>query len=81
MPKLNANLTFLFQDVDFLDRFESAARAGFKGVEYLSPFEYPAEELAGKLQTHGLQQVLFNLPVVVIVTVVAVGLVPLIWGF
>jgi len=62
MPKFNANLTFLFQDADFLDRFERAARAGFKGVEYMGPFDYPAEQLAELLKAHGLEQVLFNLP-------------------
>lgn len=60
MPKLNANLTMLFNEVDFLERFARAARAGFKGVEYLFPYEYPAEQLARLLQEHGLTQVLIN---------------------
>ena len=62
MPKLAANLTMLFNEVDFLDRFEAAAKAGFKGVEYLFPYPYPKEQLAEKLAQHGLIQVLHNLP-------------------
>ena len=46
MPKLAANLTMLFNEVDFLDRFGEAARAGFKGVEFLFPYAYKASELA-----------------------------------
>ena len=44
MPRLCANLGFLFGEVPFLDRFDAAARAGFKGVEFASPYEYPAAE-------------------------------------
>jgi hydroxypyruvate isomerase len=62
MPKLAANLTRLFNEVDFLDRFEAAARAGFTGVEYLFPYAYPKEQLAEKLAQHRLTQVLHNLP-------------------
>lgn len=62
MPKFAANLTMLFQEVSFLDRFELAAKAGFKYVEYLFPYEWAAELLATHLKEHGLQQVLFNLP-------------------
>ena len=62
MPKLAANLTMLFGDVPFLDRFESAARAGFKGIEYLFPYDYPAATLKQKLRDHGFVQVLHNLP-------------------
>jgi len=62
MPKFNANLTMLFNEVDFLDRFEAAAKAGFKGVEYLFPYAYPKEQLAEKLAQHRLTQVLHNLP-------------------
>jgi hydroxypyruvate isomerase len=62
MPKFNANLTMLFNEVDFLDRFEAAAKAGFKGVEYLFPYAYPKEQLVERLQQHGLTQVLHNLP-------------------
>jgi len=62
MPKFAANLTMLFNEVDFLDRFAAAAAAGFKGVEYLFPYPYPKEALAEKLAGHGLMQVLHNLP-------------------
>src|SRR5438132_6836484 len=62
MPKFAANLTMLFNEVDFLDRFEEASHAGFKGVEYLFPYPYPKEQLRERLQAHGLAQVLHNLP-------------------
>ncbi len=62
MPQFSANLTMLFTDVDFLERFEKAARAGFKAVEYMFPYPYDAAELKDKLDRFGLQQVLFNLP-------------------
>lgn len=60
MPKFAANLTMMFNEVPFLDRFEAAAKAGFKAVEYLWPYDYPAEELKAKLEKYGLKQVLFN---------------------
>ncbi len=62
MPKFAANLSMLFNEVEFLDRFAAAARAGFRGVEYLFPYDYPAEELKRRLDDNGLTQVLFNLP-------------------
>jgi hydroxypyruvate isomerase len=62
MPKFAANLTMLFTELPFLDRFEAAAKAGFTGVEYLFPYDFPAEELAARLKQHGLTQVLHNLP-------------------
>lgn len=62
MPKFSANLTMLFTDVDFLDRFEAAARAGFKAVEYMFPYPYEPAQLKEKLDRLKLQQVLFNLP-------------------
>ncbi|MEI7429064.1 MAG: hydroxypyruvate isomerase [Betaproteobacteria bacterium] len=62
MPKFAANLTMLFNEVDFLERFKSASQAGFKGVEYLFPYAYPKEQLREKLDQHGLSQVLHNLP-------------------
>jgi hydroxypyruvate isomerase len=62
MPKFNANLTMLFTEVDFLDRFEKAAQNGFKGVEYLFPYDWPADKLAQRLDTFKLKQVLHNLP-------------------
>jgi hydroxypyruvate isomerase len=62
MPRFAANLSFLFPEVPFLDRFEAAARAGFRGVESLFPYDYPPAELARCLRDCGLEQVLFNLP-------------------
>ncbi|PAU66486.1 hydroxypyruvate isomerase [Pseudomonas sp. PIC25] len=62
MPRFAANLSMLFNDVPFLERFGRAAAAGFKGVEYLFPYEYAPAELVERLQNHGLAQVLFNLP-------------------
>ena len=62
MPKLAANLTMLYNEVDFLDRFAAAAKDGFKGVEYLFPYAYDKNELADKLKSNGLTQVLHNLP-------------------
>lgn len=62
MPKLAANLTMLFNEVDFLDRFAAAAKNGFKGVEFLFPYAYPKEQLVDQLAKNKLQQVLHNLP-------------------
>ena len=62
MPKFSANLTMLFTDVDFMDRFEKASQFGFKGVEYLFPYGWKKEQLSEKLEKYGLQQVLHNLP-------------------
>jgi hydroxypyruvate isomerase len=62
MPRFAANLSMLYNDVDFLDRFAAAARDGFKAVEFLFPYAFPADVLAAKLKEHGLQQVLFNAP-------------------
>lgn len=62
MPRFAANLSMLYNELDFLDRFAAAARDGFKGVEYLFPYAYPAADLAARLRAHGLQQVLFNAP-------------------
>ena len=62
MPKFAANLSFLFTDVPFPQRFQRAASAGFRGVEYLFPYEWPAQEIAGWLKTADVEQVLFNLP-------------------
>jgi 2-dehydrotetronate isomerase len=62
MPRFAANLSMLYPELDFLDRFEAAARDGFRAVEYLFPYAYPAQELAARLKANGLQQVLFNAP-------------------
>jgi hydroxypyruvate isomerase len=62
LPKLAANLTMLFNELPFIERFEAAARAGFRGVEYLFPYDYPKQQLAEQLKQHDLIQVLHNLP-------------------
>ncbi|MDP2171397.1 MAG: TIM barrel protein, partial [Rhodocyclaceae bacterium] len=62
MPRLAANLTMLFNEAPFLERFERAAQAGFKAVEFLFPYDYPAEQLKELLTRNGLQLVLHNLP-------------------
>jgi 2-dehydrotetronate isomerase len=62
MPRFAANLSMMYPDLPFLDRFEAAAKDGFKAVEYLFPYAFPAQELAARLRDHGLQQVLFNTP-------------------
>ncbi len=62
MPKFAANLTMLFNELEFLARFEAAAKAGFRGVEYLFPYPFPKQRLAEELETHQLTQVLHNLP-------------------
>ena len=62
MPRLCAPLGFLFGEMPFLDRFDAAARAGFVGVEYASPYDYPAAELRTRLKAAGLTQVLINSP-------------------
>ncbi len=62
MPRLAANLSVMFTELAFLERFEAAAKAGFKGVEYLFPYDYPAPDLARRLAANSLENVLFNLP-------------------
>lgn len=62
MPRFAANLSMMYSEVPFLDRFAAAARDGFEAVEYLFPYEHTPAEIAERLQTHGLTQALFNLP-------------------
>ncbi len=62
MPRFAANLTMLFTEVPFLDRFERAAHAGFDAVEFLFPYAFPAQEIRSRLDANGLQLVLHNLP-------------------
>ncbi len=62
MPRFAANLTMLFNEVPFLDRFEHAARAGFEAVEFLFPYAHTAEEIKTRLDANKLQLVLHNLP-------------------
>ncbi|KRB66283.1 2-oxo-tetronate isomerase [Noviherbaspirillum sp. Root189] len=62
MPKFAANLTMMFNEVPFLQRFEEASRAGFKAVEFLFPYEHAPQEIAAALKSNGLDNVLFNMP-------------------
>ena len=62
MAKFAANLTMLFTEVPFLERFEKAHQAGFKAVEYLFPYPFEAQELANKMELFGFEQALFNMP-------------------
>jgi hydroxypyruvate isomerase len=62
MPKLAANLTVMFNEVPFMDRFAAARACGFKAVEYLFPYAWPTGELAAALESNDLTQALFNLP-------------------
>jgi 2-dehydrotetronate isomerase len=62
MPQFAANLSMMYTELPFLDRFEAAAQDGFKAVEYLFPYAFEATELAARLGANGLQQVLFNAP-------------------
>jgi hydroxypyruvate isomerase len=62
MPRVAANLSMMFNEVPFLDRFAAAAAQGFKGVEFLFPYDFPAVEIRKRLDDNGLVQVLFNMP-------------------
>ena len=62
MPKFNANLSMMFNEVGFLDRFGAAAKAGFRGVEFLFPYDFPAAQIRERLDKHKLEMVLFNMP-------------------
>ena len=62
MPRFAANLSLMYTDVPFLERFGLAAADGFRGVEYLFPYEFAANSIAARLHAHDLTQVLFNLP-------------------
>ena len=62
MPKLAANLSMLFNEVPFMDRFDAAAKAGFTGVEFLFPYEFDLNQIADKLKANKLELVLHNLP-------------------
>jgi hydroxypyruvate isomerase len=62
VPRFAANLSMLYPELDFLDRFEAAARDGFRAVEYLFPYAWEPAELAARLSSNGLQQVLMNAP-------------------
>ncbi len=62
MPRFAANLSLMFTEVPFLERFDAAARAGFTAVEFLFPYDHPAETIGERLHRNGLIQALFNLP-------------------
>lgn len=62
MPKFAANLSMMYPDLPFLDRFDAAAKDGFKAVEFLFPYAWDAAEIASRLKACGLQQVLTNMP-------------------
>ncbi|MGN6114839.1 MAG: 2-oxo-tetronate isomerase [Nitrobacter sp.] len=62
MPRFAANLSMMFAEVPFLDRFDAAAKAGFTAVEFLFPYDHPAEAIGERLHRNGLTQALFNLP-------------------
>jgi len=61
MPRFAANLSMMFNEVPFLDRFEAAAKAGFTAVEFLFPYEHSPDDVSEKLHSNGLTQALFNL--------------------
>jgi hydroxypyruvate isomerase len=63
MPRFSANLSMLFGEHEFLDRFDAAAHAGFKAVEYMGPYDHAPDVVAARLAKNGLSQALFNLPV------------------
>ena len=62
MPKFAANLSMMYPELAFLDRFDAAAKDGFKAVEFLFPYAWDKAEIAARLQANGLKQVLFNMP-------------------
>jgi hydroxypyruvate isomerase len=62
MPRFAANLSMMFNEVPFLDRFDAAAKAGFTAVEFLFPYDHPADAVGERLHRNGLTQALFNLP-------------------
>src|SRR6202165_5385548 len=62
MPRFAANLSMMFNEVPFLDRFDAAAKAGFPAVEFLFPYDHPADAIGERLRRTGLTQALFNLP-------------------
>jgi hydroxypyruvate isomerase len=62
MPRFAANLSMMFNELPFLDRFAAAAKCGFKGVEFLFPYEHPAAGIRQRLNDSGLTQALFNMP-------------------
>jgi hydroxypyruvate isomerase len=62
MPQFAANLSMMYAELPFLDRFAAAAKDGFKAVEFLFPYAWPAAEIAARLEANGLALALFNMP-------------------
>jgi hydroxypyruvate isomerase len=62
MPRLEANLQFMFNEHELLDRYDAAAKAGFKGVELQSPYSVPAEQIVERLERNKLKHVIINMP-------------------
>ena len=62
MPRFAANLSMMYNEHAFLDRFAAAAKDGFRGVEFLFPYAFPVAEIRARLDAHGLTQALFNMP-------------------
>src|SRR5262245_34243722 len=62
MPRFAANLTMMFNEVPFLERFGAARRAGFRAVEFLFPYDFPAAAIKAELERHELTLALFNMP-------------------
>jgi hydroxypyruvate isomerase len=62
MPRFAANLSMMFTEVPFIERFGAAAEAGFAAVEFLFPYEHAADEIAAQLRSHRVANVLFNMP-------------------
>ena len=62
MPNFAANLTMMFNEHEFLNRFKAASQSGFKGVEFLFPYDYDKQEILENLKSNNLKQVLHDLP-------------------
>ena len=62
MVNLAANLSMMFNEVGFMERFKQASDSKFKGVEYLFPYDFPKEDISNELNENNLEQVLFDLP-------------------
>lgn len=63
MPKLEANLQWMFNEYDLIDRYDAAARAGFKGVELQAPYSLEIDQIVERLDSNGLKHVIINSPV------------------
>jgi hydroxypyruvate isomerase len=62
MPRLEANLQYMFNELELLDRYDAAAKAGFKGVEIQAPYSVPVEQIVDRLERNGLRHVIINMP-------------------